>query len=212
MALKVCAFLLCSFPTGGRSICNLPKATGPCRAAIQRWYFNRAKGICERFIYGGCRGNANNFRTRRECERRCAGRGKCIHSIYSEAHASTWYVEGLAFCPVRNRKYETDLPWPFPGIFASSEFSKCIFFCFASVLCPSVVIYIRNLTQTKKESNSTWTKRIFRTGCHWPKAEDWMIYATMRSASYLQIKSFPLNWTLNTLVKATFDITFATAN
>ena len=126
--------------------------------------------------------------------------------------ASTWYVEGLAFCAVRNRKYETDLLWPFPGIFASSEFSRCIFFCFESVLCPSVVIDIRNLTQTKKESNSTWTERIFRTGCHWPKAEDLMIYATMRWASYLQIKSFPINWMLNTLVKATFAITFATAN
>lgn len=136
-----------------------------------------------------------------------------VHIPYTlKLTASTWYVEGLAYCAVRNRKYETDLLWPFPDIFASSEFSRCIFFCFASVLCQSVVIDRRNLTQTKKESNSTWTERILRTGCHWPKAEYWMIYATMRSASYLQIKPFPINWLLNTFVKATFDITLATAN
>ena len=54
-----------------RAVCNLPKVTGPCRAAFRRWYFNRATGRCEMFTYGGCRGNANNFRTKRECEQKC---------------------------------------------------------------------------------------------------------------------------------------------
>ena len=56
---------------GSRAVCNLPKVTGPCRAAFRRWYFNKATGRCEMFIYGGCRGNANNFRTKSECEQKC---------------------------------------------------------------------------------------------------------------------------------------------
>ena len=59
------------FIGGSRAVCNLPKVTGPCRAAFRRWYFNKATGRCEMFTYGGCRGNANNFRTKTECEQKC---------------------------------------------------------------------------------------------------------------------------------------------
>lgn len=49
--------------------CTLPKVTGPCFAAHRRWYANN--GECEEFIYGGCRGNLNNFPTREACEAAC---------------------------------------------------------------------------------------------------------------------------------------------
>ncbi|CAK9304590.1 unnamed protein product [Gordionus sp. m RMFG-2023] len=52
-------------------ICNLPKAPGPCRAHFTRWYYNRNTRKCMRFIYGGCQGNANNFKTLMDCRRRC---------------------------------------------------------------------------------------------------------------------------------------------
>ena len=71
------------FLPGRYPACNLPKVTGPCRAAFRRWYFNKAKGICERFIYGGCRGNANNFRTKQECEQKCKGRCKSKFTKHS---------------------------------------------------------------------------------------------------------------------------------
>ena len=58
--------------SGGRSaVCNLPRVVGRCRAAFPRWYFNRATGRCQRFIFGGCGGNANNFKTKAQCERTC---------------------------------------------------------------------------------------------------------------------------------------------
>ncbi|KAM7540797.1 hypothetical protein Aperf_G00000044610 [Anoplocephala perfoliata] len=54
-------------------VCKLPKEVGPCRASNKRWAFNISKGVCEEFIYGGCRGNANNFESKEACEARCGG-------------------------------------------------------------------------------------------------------------------------------------------
>ncbi|CAI9537709.1 unnamed protein product [Staurois parvus] len=49
---------------------------GPCHRALQRYYYNRFKGTCEPFIYGGCQGNENNFLTVEACENTC-NRGIC---------------------------------------------------------------------------------------------------------------------------------------
>ena len=55
----------------GSNACGLPRAEGPCRAAIIQWYFNAEGRRCERFYYGGCEGNANRFDDRASCERTC---------------------------------------------------------------------------------------------------------------------------------------------
>ncbi|XP_076360877.1 papilin-like isoform X2 [Tachypleus tridentatus] len=55
----------------GGDICQLPREHGPCRESLQHYYYNSTQQRCLLFIYGGCRGNANNFRTREECEVRC---------------------------------------------------------------------------------------------------------------------------------------------
>ncbi|KAG5669428.1 hypothetical protein PVAND_017315 [Polypedilum vanderplanki] len=52
--------------------CNLPVHTGTCRASFVRFYFNKDTKTCERFTYGGCEGNANNFKTIEECQEACA--------------------------------------------------------------------------------------------------------------------------------------------
>lgn len=57
------------------SVCELPRETGPCRAGFRRFFFNSQTGRCERFTYGGCRGNANNFHTVEECRNACPGSG-----------------------------------------------------------------------------------------------------------------------------------------
>ena len=53
------------------NVCDLPAATGPCRAMFPRWFYNTNSRQCETFNYGGCRGNGNNFATKRDCELRC---------------------------------------------------------------------------------------------------------------------------------------------
>ena len=51
--------------------CSLSPLQGPCRASITRWYYDVTSGTCETFSYGGCRGNANNFRSPESCMRYC---------------------------------------------------------------------------------------------------------------------------------------------
>ncbi|UJR36199.1 hypothetical protein I4U23_028932 [Adineta vaga] len=51
--------------------CQLPKETGPCRAAHPRFYYNSATKTCDTFTYGGCGGNKNNFNTKNGCEKTC---------------------------------------------------------------------------------------------------------------------------------------------
>ena len=51
--------------------CHLPAEVGPCRAALERYFFNKESGKCEVFVFGGCSGNANNFASIEACEKQC---------------------------------------------------------------------------------------------------------------------------------------------
>uniref|UniRef100_A0A023G828 Putative bpti/kunitz family of serine protease inhibitor n=1 Tax=Amblyomma triste TaxID=251400 RepID=A0A023G828_AMBTT len=51
--------------------CRLPRARGPCKRRLTRYFYNTRNGRCERFIYGGCRGNRNNFASTGECFEKC---------------------------------------------------------------------------------------------------------------------------------------------
>ncbi|MEQ2298856.1 hypothetical protein AMECASPLE_009599, partial [Ameca splendens] len=51
--------------------CHLPEAPGPCRGLVKRFFFDSEIQQCKHFYYGGCFGNANNFRSMDQCQRRC---------------------------------------------------------------------------------------------------------------------------------------------
>ena len=51
--------------------CASKPVTGPCKDHIQRYYFDKEKHVCKKFIYGGCRGNGNNYKTKQECFDTC---------------------------------------------------------------------------------------------------------------------------------------------
>ncbi|XP_078591705.1 papilin-like isoform X1 [Branchiostoma floridae x Branchiostoma japonicum] len=53
------------------NVCNLPMKIGPCRMSKRRWYYDSFTKLCTEFIYGGCRGNANNFDTLQQCRQAC---------------------------------------------------------------------------------------------------------------------------------------------
>jgi len=55
----------------GNDKCAQPRVTGPCYAYFQRYYYNQESGTCQEFVYGGCKGNGNNFETQQACERAC---------------------------------------------------------------------------------------------------------------------------------------------
>lgn len=51
--------------------CYLKPETGPCRARFIRYSYDVMEGICKTFVYGGCRGNGNNFVTFDACMQKC---------------------------------------------------------------------------------------------------------------------------------------------
>ncbi|KAL0961889.1 hypothetical protein UPYG_G00332960 [Umbra pygmaea] len=51
--------------------CLLEIDEGPCRGEIERYYYNTINQKCEKFYYGGCRGNANNFMSFEACHKAC---------------------------------------------------------------------------------------------------------------------------------------------
>ena len=56
-----------------KTVCNEPKRAGPCKAAVPRWYYNSNTGKCDKFTWGVCSPNANNFKDMVECTKACAG-------------------------------------------------------------------------------------------------------------------------------------------
>ncbi|XP_070527125.1 papilin isoform X2 [Cardiocondyla obscurior] len=55
----------------GKAACFLPKIAGPCEGYHPTWYYDSNRKQCGQFVYGGCLGNANKFKTREECEKLC---------------------------------------------------------------------------------------------------------------------------------------------
>ena len=51
---------ICVRPEGKRA-CNLPMVPGPCEGSYFHYGYNRDRGICEQFKYGGCLGMSSVF-------------------------------------------------------------------------------------------------------------------------------------------------------
>lgn len=49
--------------------CKLQKDMGNCTDNLIRWF--HADGACKKFVYTGCHGNGNNFRSAKKCRRAC---------------------------------------------------------------------------------------------------------------------------------------------
>ena len=64
-----------SFPDD-KNPCHLDEAPGPCRGLLTRYFFDSGSQQCKHFFYGGCFGNANNFRSMAECQAKCLNPGR----------------------------------------------------------------------------------------------------------------------------------------
>ncbi|XP_034042455.1 tissue factor pathway inhibitor a isoform X2 [Thalassophryne amazonica] len=56
--------------------CHLGEAPGPCRGLLTRYFYDTRSQKCKHFFYGGCFGNANNFRSMMECQHKCQNPAK----------------------------------------------------------------------------------------------------------------------------------------
>jgi hypothetical protein len=51
--------------------CSMEPEVGPCKALIQRFYFDKSEKKCKVFMWGGCDGVVP-FNTMEECEAGCS--------------------------------------------------------------------------------------------------------------------------------------------
>ncbi|XP_077524114.1 chymotrypsin inhibitor SCI-II-like [Amblyomma americanum] len=76
IAILSVLLLAATFVSGYRppnQICREPgRKTGRCKAFFLKWSYNPKSGLCEAFIYGGCRGTRNRFDSCYECMNICA--------------------------------------------------------------------------------------------------------------------------------------------
>ena len=82
-------FLYFSYIDSLESVCLLPKKPGPgekiCLAYFPRFFYNKTSNQCEKFIYGGCGGNANNFENLEDCSKLCEKGKHSGRYIYRDA-------------------------------------------------------------------------------------------------------------------------------
>ncbi|XP_055977451.1 eppin [Sorex fumeus] len=77
-------------------ICSLPKVAGPCWAYFYRWWYDKESQRCFGFIYGGCKGNQNNFQSKDICQNACSPK---LVELY--AFSGTGRTLGLLECELR---------------------------------------------------------------------------------------------------------------
>lgn len=68
------------FPVKLTDVCALEKDPGPCSGTVLRWFYDAKRQMCKQFVYGGCKGNANRFRSLAACEQRCSVKGTSKNS------------------------------------------------------------------------------------------------------------------------------------
>lgn len=58
--------------------CTLQPHPGPCRGFIPSNFYNVTTRRCEKFTYGGCKGNDNRFPSAANFTSKCSGEVKCL--------------------------------------------------------------------------------------------------------------------------------------
>ena len=71
LKVPLLSFHKCFYNTDSFSVCSLPKKIGPCKGRILRYFYNNKNERCEKFFWGGCDPNLNNFEHIDDCSILC---------------------------------------------------------------------------------------------------------------------------------------------
>lgn len=71
--------------------CEQPVDEGPCEGNFERWFYDNQTDVCRPFVYGGCKGNKNNYATEHSCNYHCRQPG-----VHKGLHFRTSYIELLS--------------------------------------------------------------------------------------------------------------------
>lgn len=81
-----------------RTVCFESRDEGTCPNSsgmnVTRWFFNHERNRCERFVYHGCSGNHNNFKTKDECNSVCPVLSPCERLREKNEQAAAKYGKG----------------------------------------------------------------------------------------------------------------------
>ncbi|XP_055847560.1 papilin isoform X2 [Episyrphus balteatus] len=72
--------------------CEQPMDNGPCQGNFERWFYDNQTDTCQRFMYGGCKGNKNNYATEHACNYHCRQPG--VHKEFCSLQKETGNCDG----------------------------------------------------------------------------------------------------------------------
>ncbi|CAG2170217.1 unnamed protein product [Oppiella nova] len=137
--------------------CVLKPETGDCKALMQRWYYDIARKDCEHFIYGGCGGNHNNFKSKSQCRQSC----RAMPIRPSNLNANVNQLKGTENCELAADSGECDAHYEL--WFYDSYESDCKTFVYNGCAGNANKFMTRELCENKGP--------ITKTDCSLPPAE-----------------------------------------
>ncbi|CAD5121248.1 DgyrCDS9780 [Dimorphilus gyrociliatus] len=125
-----------------KDVCHLNPDQGPCRSNLARWFYDSLEKTCYKFNYGGCKGNANRFYTKKACEKSCSS----VVSIIPENRCSLPREEGI-YCSTTSKrwyfsfKHQKCLPFTYFGCLGNanrfSNEEECLSECSNHITTPA---------------------------------------------------------------------------
>ena len=123
-------------------VCSLSADPGPCcnESLSQRFFYNSTSMKCERFIYGGCPGNANNFGSEEEGQG-CCGE-LCLPLVFFDDHVDSLVnvlpLSSTAGCPYKGMRYYDISKGECAPCFGTCEEPNvpCLAICRSGCACP----------------------------------------------------------------------------
>ncbi|XP_074857397.1 tissue factor pathway inhibitor isoform X2 [Carettochelys insculpta] len=83
------------FRKGKPEFCYLEQDPGICRGYISRYFYNKESQQCEKFKYGGCLGNQNNFKALEECQMVCEVKSNSLQLDSPDEHTNVTNTSSL---------------------------------------------------------------------------------------------------------------------